>query len=68
MGLGLVHPHNPYPVEIIKLLDCLGHLLLGFGQDQNVVTARPQVTPVKNLSQLLGFPNCFRKVDVEKHK
>ena len=37
LGLGFVQPQIPNPIETVQLLDSLGHLCLGVGQNQHVV-------------------------------
>ena len=67
LRLRLVQLQIPRSAVIFKLLDRLGHLGLGVGQDQHVVGERQQVAPVDHLSQLLGGAQRLLEVDVEQH-
>ena len=67
LGFRLVQLQIPHSAEVIELLDRLGHLRLGVGQDQHVVGERQQVTSVDYLSQLLGGAQRLFEIDVEQH-
>ena len=65
LGLGLVQPQIPYPIEVVQLLDSLLHFCLGVGQDKHVVSEGQQVTSVDHFPQLLGGAQRLFQVDVE---
>ena len=67
LGLGLVEPQIPHAIEALELLDGLGHLRLGVGQDEHVVGKGQEVPSVHHVSELLGLPEGLLEVHVEEH-
>ena len=68
LGLGLVQPQIPFPIEALQLLDGLLHLCLGVGQYEHVICEGQQVPPVDHIPQLLGGAQCLFQVDIEQHR
>ena len=54
LGLGLVEPQIPHFAEAVELLDGLGHLHLGVGQDEHVVRESQEVASPYHLLQLFS--------------
>jgi len=52
LRLGLVQLQVPRGGEAFQLLNGLGHLSLGVGQNQHVIRKRQEVPPVDHFSQL----------------
>ena len=67
LGLGLVEPQVPHAIEALELLDGLGHLWLGVGQDEHVISKGQEVASVHHVLQLLGLPQRLLEVHIEQH-
>ena len=53
LGLILVEPEIPHFTEAVELLDGLGHLRLGVGQDEHVIRKGQEITSPYHLFELL---------------
>ena len=67
LGLGFVQPQIPHPIEVVQLLNGLGHLRLRVGQDEHVIRKGQQVTSVDHLPQFRRGTQCFLQVNIEEH-
>ena len=67
LRLGLVQLQIPRGSKAFQLLDRLGHLSFGVGQNQHVIRKRQEIPPVDYFPQLRCCPQSFLEVHIEEH-